>query len=529
MLKFGNTALALTAVALLGTAGYAAAQKFAPAADKSASLDFPPAKGRPSGSAWEFASRESPESAFAFRPAAPGASNRLVIAHYFPPFPLTIGGWTPQTSYYERNYLRPEGEKGKFARGGGFVRQRPLVGMQTTDADLAGPGNGRAANGRTGIAQLRDRQQNRSDFEIQVARAARIGIDAFGVDILQLEGKSTWAAFGLLDAAQKVDPRFRVAVEPDLVAMKDVQPQPMADFLLKFGGHPSALRTADGRLLVMPFGAERRGPEFWEEVGRIMAKQGQRIALIPDFVNPTSSAKFAGISAAGAMWGARDATAGNLQRRFAGDLLGRGYPAWVATAAPQDMRPKSLFAHEAAGSASFTAAMLAGIEGNAAALHLVTWNDYSEGSELAPSSATRFAYYDIAAYYIAWFKAGSQPAITRDGFIGFQRRQLFRPKDTSRGVAWKVRGSAAVDIVEMSAFLTAPAELVITSGGRTERKRAGAGLQRVTVPAATGAVTMAIERSGRTVATCRSPWLIEAAPDRHDPLYAGFSSLRGCN
>lgn len=519
MPKLRHIGLTIAAAALLGTAGYAATQRFTPAAVKTASLAFPSTTGQPGGRAWTFVSRESPQRAFAFQPAAPGTGNRLVIAHYFPPFPLTIGGWTPQTSYYERNYLRPEGEKGKFAKGGGFVRQRPLSGPEATVE----------ANSKASAKPSQYRAQLRSDHEIQIARAARIGIDAFGVDILQLEGRSVSAAFGLLDAAQNVDPRFRIAVEPDLVAMKNVEPQPLADFLLKFGRHPSALRTSDGRLLVMPFGAERRGPEFWEQVGAVMAAQGEQIALVPDFVSPATSGKLAGISAAGALWGSRDEKAGEAQRRFARAIMGQGYRAWVATAATQDMRPKNLFAHEAAGSASFTGALRAGIEGDAAALHLVTWNDYSEGSELAPSSATRFAYYDLAAYYIAWFKSGSPPTITRDGFIGFQRRQLFRPSDTSRGVAWKVRGNAAVDIVEMSAFLTAPAELVITSGGLTERKRVGAGLQRVTAPAATGAVTMAIERSGRTVATCRSPWLIETTPDRHDPLYAGFSSLRGCN
>ena len=55
------------------------------------------------------------------------------------------------------------------------------------------------------------------------------------------------------------------------------------------------------------------------------------------------------------------------------------------------------------------------------------------------------------------------------------------------------------------------------------------GLQRFTAPAAVGPVSMSIVRKGKVVARCRSPWKIEAEPDRQDPLYAGFSSLRGCN
>jgi hypothetical protein len=50
----------------------------------------------------------------------------------------------------------------------------------------------------------------------------------------------------------------------------------------------------------------------------------------------------------------------------------------------------------------------------------------------------------------------------------------------------------------------------------------------LTAPAAIGPVSMSIARRGRTLAACKSPWTIEAQPDRQDPLYAGFSSLRGC-
>jgi len=148
---------------------------------------------------------------------------------------------------------------------------------------------------------------------------------------------------------------------------------------------------------------------------------------------------------------------------------------------------------------------------------------------LQPASATRFAYYDLAAYHIAWFKGGTPPRIERDGFIGLHRKQLFRPSDRSRGKAWRVRGAPAVDIVEMTAFLTAPAELTIVTGGKTFRQSANAGMHRFAVPASLGPVSMRIMRNGATIAACRSPWIIEARADRHDPLYAGFSSLRDCN
>jgi hypothetical protein len=236
---------------------------------------------------------------------------------------------------------------------------------------------------------------------------------------------------------------------------------------------------------------------------------------------PFSAAVARGITA--------DATGGLAQRTFGLKASAQGYPAWIANAAPQDVRAKYGVAYEAEGSRSFTEAIRAGIDGGASALHVMTWNDYSEATEIQPSTATRFAYYDIAAYHIAWFKTGAPPIIERDGFVGLHRKQLFRPANRALGKPWRVRGGPALDIVEMTAFLTAPAELTITTGGRTFREKVNAGLHRFTAPAAIGPVSMSIARGGRIVAACQSPWTIEALPDRQDPLYAGFSSLRGCN
>ncbi|MCB2048956.1 MAG: hypothetical protein KDE32_12125 [Novosphingobium sp.] len=374
-----------------------------------------------------------------------------------------------------------------------------------------------------------DKDQRQSDLRVELARAARIGIDVFGVNLLNFNGKVAAAFPGLLDAAQETDPRFRVAIEPDMYALKNVTVDQLVAYLLNFARHPAAFRSADGRLVVMPFKAEAQPPQFWKELSDRMAQAGEPIAFIPIFVNPSQAGQYAGISAAASRWMTTSANSGPAQGNFGKAMLRQGYPAWIAAAAPQDSRPKDGFTFEARGSRSFTDALMAGIDGGASGLHLVTWNDYTEASELQPSTATRFAYYDIAAYYIAWFKNGSPPKIERDGFVGLHRKQLFRPDDRSRGKPWHIRGGPGVDIVEMTAFLTAPAELRITTGGKTFSEQVPAGMHRFTAPAAVGSVSMAIVRNGRNVASCKSPWTIEAQPDRHNPVYAGFSSLRGCN
>jgi hypothetical protein len=433
--------------------------------------------GAPSGPAHAFVASESPPDALAFRPSVPGSSPRPVIAHYFPPYPLTIGGRDPENDYYAKHYLRRDGENGKFAAWGGLLRQRPLPGP-------------------------RAKAQRQADLRVEVARAAGIGIDVFGVDLLKLDGRVAEVVPNLLEAAQETDPRFRIAIQPDMTSLRTVTLDELVAYLLNFAKHPAAFRAADGRLVVMPFRTEARPPEFWQALVDRMAQAGEPVAFIPYFVDPAKARGYAGFSAAATRGITADATGGLAQRAFGLKASTQGYSAWIANAAPQDVRAKYGVAYEAEGSRSFTEAIRAGIDGGASALHFMTWNDYSEATEIQPSTATRFAYYDIAAYHIAWFKTGAPPIIERDGFVGLHRRQLFRPANRALGKPWRVRGGPALDIVEMTAFLTAPAAI--------------------------GPVSMSIARRGRTLAACKSPWTIEAQPDRQDPLYAGFSSLRGC-
>lgn len=448
---------------------------------------------------------ETPPNALPFVPAAPGTGGKLVLAHYFPPFPIQLGERGAEGDYYERHYLRPEGESGKFARGGGFLRQRPLV----------PPG---------GLADAA------AGFRLEVARAARIGIDGFGVDLLDLNGRHWRTTLALLDAATAAAPAFRIAPEPDMSALEGVTAAQLAQALLVFARHPAGLRLPDGRLLVMPFAAERASATFWQELASRMHSAGVPIALVPNFVNARTLDQYAQQSWAAALWGDRGSGAGATQARFGAQAREAGYPRWLATLAAQDFRPKDLKAWESDGSTGLASAFSAAIAGGAAGLHLVTWNDYSEGSELAPSTATRFAWYDLTAWYIAHFKRGRAPAIVRDEVIVLHRRQLFNPVDIARGAAWQMRGRDAVsNRIDLRLFLTAPATVSVTSGGVRSTRTVAAGFQRWQVLARPGTVRVRLTRAGKVLADCTSPHEITAHPERHDPLYAGFSSLRGCN
>jgi hypothetical protein len=440
----------------------------------------------------------------AYAPASARVADRLVIAHYFPPFPITIPDGPGAGDYYDHNYLRAEGEGGKFAQSGGFLRQRPLLPTPapTSEAQAAA---------------------------LEIARAARIGIDAFGADLLSLEGPLWARTQALLDAASACQCGFAIAPEPDMTALGAITPQRLAQVLLAWGRHPSALRLADHRLLVLPFAAEARPPAFWAELSALMAQSGEPIALVPDMVDTKTLASLVPYAHWAAVWGTRDAQAGAAQTDLARLAAQNHLFGWLATLAPQDMRPKDRAYTEAEGPAALASAFAAAMAGRASALHLVTWNDYSEGSEIAPSSATRHAYYDLAGWYAAWFKLGHQPAILRDGFVAFHRRQIFAPQNMVRGAPWRnMGGRPLAHGVGLALWLRAVTSVELHQGANVTTRAVPAGFHVLTLPALGPTPRIILRRGTKTLADCTSPHTMQNAPSRHDPLYAGFSSLRGC-
>lgn len=195
--------------------------------------------------------------------------------------------------------------------------------------------------------------------------------------------------------------------------------------------------------------------------------------------------------------------------------------------APQDFRPKSAIVWEAGNTGAFRSQWQAAIESNTPWVHLITWNDYSEGTEVAPSSTTQFLIYDLAAYYIYWFKNGAPPKITRDALFYDFRSQIFDPKNTKNGQSYQLLGADPLtNNIELIGFLRQPGSLQIALNGGTRVERVDAGLQTLTIPAQPGRPCFRMLRNGKAVVTLAAATEISAAPRFKDGLYGGGSSLR---
>ena len=97
---------------------------------------------------------------------------------------------------------------------------------------------------------------------------------------------------------------------------------------------------------------------------------------------------------------------------------------------------------------------------------LITWNDFSETTEVSPGIETQFLFYDLTRYYSAWFKSGKRPEIYKDAIYYCHRNQIIEPDYSPvQGEApMHLHGVLVSNKVEMLAFLIAPATLQIELG-----------------------------------------------------------------
>ena len=437
-------------------------------------------------------------------PGVLAASPHKVFAHYFPPFPISLDDRDGSRDYYATQYLSPDGEGGKYRDMGGYLRQRPLP-RPPLGADW----------------QVRD-------LENEVRRAAAIGLDGFACDILAASGPQWDRVLHLLEAARRAEPTFRVLLVPDLAGALGREPERVVDVVARLAKHPATFRLPDGRVVLAPFDAQRRPSSWWAAQVAALKERGIDVALVPILQGwRRHAADFAPISAGLSSWGPRTPSAARALRDE--PAAARTYaPLWMAPVAPQDFRPKGFEYWEAANSETYRAMWEAAIGGEADWVQVITWNDYSEGTEIAPSTGTQWAFYDLTAYYVAWFKTGRPPTVARDTLYYFHRSQpttAVFDRDRQPQAFRSRGGEAPRDEVELVALLSSPGVLEIDTD-RSYRRAAGAGMTSLRAPLAPGRPRFRLERDGATVIALESAWPVVDRVVYQDLLYRGGSSSR---
>ncbi|MFG2616290.1 glycoside hydrolase family 71 protein [Streptomyces sp. NPDC048507] len=441
----------------------------------------------------------------ALRSAAAGG--KLVFAHYFTPYPLSLDNVSADADYYTRNYLDPAGENGKHERYGGLLRDRPLpVAPKGGDWEYA------------------NLQQ-----EVRTARDA--GLDGFTLDLLSLTGKNRERADLLMKAAHAVDPAFRIMLMPDMTSLKTDDPAVLAEALAVLARAPAAHRLGDGRLVVSPFKAEEKDPAWWSRVlDTLRGRYGVRTAFVPLFLDfDAHHQAFAALSYGFSEWGSRSYVGQEGATAAVDRSHGLG-KVWMQPVSVQDARPNQGIYDEAGNTATLRATWTRAIDDGADWVQLTTWNDYSEGSQFAPSRHNGHAYLDLSSYYLTRFKTGRWPRIVRDTLYLTSRTQ-FAAADPTGGQSLLMsprKGSAAPrDTVEVLSFLTEPATVRTSVGPVEGGHETPAGVHARLLPLEPGTSSAQVVRDGRAGPGVELPYRVGPEVRVQDLQYYAASSGRG--
>jgi Glycosyl hydrolase family 71 len=409
---------------------------------------------------------------------------KKVFAHYVASFPLSIDNQAAAGDYYNRQYLTKNGESNKWAAEGGYIRSRPL--------------------GVNPSAASKFQQLN---LETEIRSAIARGISGFTFDIMSTsQVTSSNSPLNLmLAAATAVDSRFKIIAMPDLTVL-GTNSAAIIEIVEAIAKSPAAYRLSDGRLVISAFDASLDSAGWWASVLTQLTAKGIKTAFVPTFLNWTLSADlFAPFSYGFGDWGGATAAVSNEMEGDSAIVHKEFDKVFMMPADPQQFRPKDFEFWEAGNSAAFRAAWASSINGDADWVQMVTWNDFSESSQIEPATDTTLnrtigtGFYNLTGYYASWFVTGHQPAITHDVLYWFYRREPTSAKQTAQAKSDHIYTGTADNQIELVAFLTAPGTLKVTFGGHTYTENAPAGMTSFKVPTGAGTPNFTLSRSGSEV------------------------------
>lgn len=397
------------------------------------------------------------------------SSSKKIFAHYFYPFPLRFGTSPAGSDYYSKNYLRPEGERGKFAEVGGFLRSRPLS-----------------------RANLVSASYRIDDLAAEVRAALAIGIGGFSFNVMSKNNllEKSSRMHSLIAAISLVDHRFKLLLMPDMTALKGGADE-LKEIIKLAYRETVFFRTIEGGLVVAPFAAHLQKIEFWQGLINDLYSDGYKIELLPvffDWKKYISAYKdlvigysdWGEVTPSWARKNAHDSSYAHAVSKI-----------YMAPIGPQQYRPKNSIAWEPEGADSYIDLWHGAINSKSDLVQLVTWNDFSESSQVAPytdlslDDGVGVGFYYITSYFSDWYLSESRPKIMEDMVFVFYRRHFFDdgvPKKLGGAV---VKGKVS-DFYNLLVFSKSGGDLIVKTDRLTRSFLVSPGLNRIFVPLSEG-------------------------------------------
>ncbi len=409
-------------------------------------------------------------------------------------------------------------------------------------------------------------------YEREIQQAQSIGIDGFALNAggWSKEPRYIRRASEMFEAAYRLHSNFKLLFSADMCCSNDAAD--ILDMVRRFANNPRYAGLCfqhDGRFVLTTFAGSSRGPEFWQQV-RYNLEHG----TAPSSLTATEALSYAaGISSSAPLrvffvpsffWGGELPTSedigsglGPYQEILDGAFywgiagspgLGRApdqLPSSTAYAVKLHAARKLYMApicfqfwaananryYEYNGYQGMRHLWMQAIQSTHPDwVEIITWNDYIEGTyvapiddparfpgsndlgaSIAPASTQRFFHSHRGAtallgYFIAWYKTGRQPALKNDTIYWAYRTVL----STDHQPRIKLFGPVAHTLY-VTANLVAPATLTVTLGTTIQTIALPAGSNDVQLPLTAGPAP-------RFTLTRNHTSLIESAAE--DPITA---------
>jgi hypothetical protein len=450
------------------------------------------------------------------------APRKYVFAHYMPGY-----------SHPDYPYLRfsnPYMERTRSRESGGKFRQAPLFASDWF------------AEGRAVFT-------NRRDFvRWEIETAQRAGIDGFlfdyGAGYTGEENRSNrpdrvhvFIEQGIFDdffrVAEEEFPDFKLGLCVDQVTIRRAsrRTDTINQFLERHGDSPNGL-VLDGKLLLTSYRAQalppydfqasidapaevnlattRRVIESWKTVFSGLRQPVELLADLPPawlydklwhFTDDDCrqffdlwAREFAGLSVFGPLDTPVEQRRIYTMMRDACRAHGKLFAPGVSQGWRRSDMNQRVFMHDAE---LFLASWNLAMELNADMIQVITWNDYTEQTDIAPSIQHGYALLELTAYFSAWFKTGSPPTPDDDTIILAYRRYPGRPEPTDFPDTAKPWYPLS-DTLHVITLAKEPATLSVGEHGTRDVKP---GLQSHRFPLRLGPVSASLTRDGVVVAS----------------------------
>lgn len=372
----------------------------------------------------------------------------------------------------------------------------------------------------------------------QTQLAASAGVDGFILDTFgylepgeEIIGGYAAQISKMYEAARQVSPDFRLVIAPD------VPPPDQADNIVelveRFSDHPNQLRF-QGRPVLSAWGGEEVD---W--AGQVLAplreRTGEDFFFMPSFHVPEQESR---INPQAADYEELYETTPHLDGEL-GALSSvavsqdRGAASGVQLLHGSNVRSESSneIRHDALGGEWVQQNWREVIELGPSMVDLFTWNDFTENTYFGPSGSDpdaadrpHLGYLKLSAYYADWYRTGQQPRVEQDQLFYFHRSHSKHAVATNDALGkpgwWDQR---AEDLLSVTALLTSPGRVTLTTGGTSRSFDLPAGISDVTVPFEEGAQSVRLERDGVPVTEGTSSVPVSNAIEQYD-----FSVTSGC-